>query len=64
MTPAANPSALASAITALIDDDERRWAIAEAGHAMINDSFNWEKSTDILERAIRERIAEATASAD
>jgi glycosyltransferase involved in cell wall biosynthesis len=61
LSPIKNPVALAANILRLFEDDELRIRIAEESHKRIQ-SFNWERSTDLLERYIQESVQQDTRS--
>ena len=51
ISPPKNPEALAENLLNLLNDDEFRIRLAQAGHQKIQ-GFTWKKATDELERVI------------
>lgn len=58
LSPPKNPQALAANILRLLKDDDLRIRLAKAGHECIQE-FTWERSTDLLEQFIIDRIGRA-----
>jgi len=55
LSPPKNPTALAENLLRLLEDDGLRIKLAKAGHERIQE-FTWERSTDLLERFIMDKI--------
>lgn len=55
LSPPKNPEALAKNIIRLLENDDLRIRIANAGHERIK-QFTWERSTDLLEQFLSEKI--------
>jgi glycosyltransferase involved in cell wall biosynthesis len=59
LSPPKNPEALAQNIVRLLEDDELRIRIAEAGHERIK-QFTWERSTDLLEQFLTDIVGRSS----
>lgn len=55
LSPPKNPGALAENIIRLLENDDLRIRIAQAGHERIGE-FTWERSTDLLEQYLKDMI--------
>ncbi len=58
LCPPRDPESLAANVVRLLEDDRLRVQLAKAGHERIQ-QFSWEKSTDLLERFMRQRLETA-----
>jgi glycosyltransferase involved in cell wall biosynthesis len=57
VVPPGDPVALADAVVALLDDDDRRSELALAGERAVR-RFQWEPATDLLEELLLEYVAD------
>jgi len=57
LSPPQNPEALAQNIAWLLQDDELRIRLANAGHERIKE-FTWERSADLLEQYLKDMIGQ------
>jgi len=57
LSPPRNPKALAENLLCLLKDDALRIELAKAGHERIQ-QFTWERSTDLMEQFITERVGQ------
>ena len=55
LSPPKDPEALAANLLRVLQDDRLRVQLAKAGHEQIR-QFTWERSTDLLERFMRQRL--------
>ena len=58
-----DPEALAANVIRLLEDDELRIRLAKAGYERIQE-FTWERSTDLLEQFLMDRIGRPGAQED
>ena len=54
ISPPKQPAALAANVIRLLEDNDLRIRLAEAGHERIQ-QLTWERSTDLLEKLLRDR---------
>jgi len=57
VVPPEDPMALADAVESLLDDDERRAALAAAGERLVR-TFRWERTSVLLEAFLERYIAD------
>jgi glycosyltransferase involved in cell wall biosynthesis len=62
VSPPRAPELLAENIIKLVEDDELRKQIAEAGYNHINKNFSWDKSTEALEETFKKVLREGNHS--
>jgi len=58
VSPPRSPELLADNIIKLMENDELRKQIAEAGYNHINKNFSWDKSTEALEETFKKVLYE------
>ncbi len=58
LSPPKRPGALAENLLRLLEDDDLRIRLAKSGHERIQE-FTWERSTNLLEQFISEKITQA-----
>ena len=63
LSPPKDPEALAANVIRLLEDDELRIRLAKAGYERIQE-FTWERSTDLLEQFLMDRIGRPGAQED
>ena len=56
IVPAKDPAALASAVAALLENDQRREALAVAGRKRVAECFSWQRAADQLVELYRDTL--------